>query len=463
VKISARSYSIEFGKKLKISQFVATYKSIISKEIMTIRKFEAQLHFHPVGQGLYASGHLLSKIGGSSQPFFRWVYDCGTISSNTLVHNTTKLLSTTGTSAAKPRLNLVVVSHFDKDHISGLVNLLLHFHVDVLLIPYLAPWQRAAIVFGRGRYVSKRDRAFILDPIGTIAQMKGIQVGRVVWAAAGNQDSRSSNDNDNDPGSPDSPGNPEAREEPPILTIDEGDPGDEWQTWELSRDSLGGIGKVSMLRPGGRLYIRGIWEFVPYQDATVLRQPDASFLADASAKLAWLLKAPCEAFKGDVLKRLKELYEARFIGNKQRNIISLFMYAGSLNMAKRAHCGCAIPFSSNYLQVCFYRSFNTVNVIYTGDGYLETPNRLSNFFRYLGDKRTRQILAFQVMHHGAESNWHAGLAGKIRPMLSVFSSDPTRGKRPHPHKPVELDFAAFNPVQVDRVAGLSAAAVFYVR
>lgn len=431
---------------------------------MASREFEVILNFHPVGQGLYASGQLFKKMSARLQPFFSWVYDCGTLSSNTLVQIATKRLATTPAGVAKPRLNLVVVSHFDKDHISGLVNLLLHFHVEVLLMPYLAPWQRAAIVFGQGRYVSKRDRTFILDPIGAISAIEGVQVDRVVWAAAGNQetkpnddDSDSDNDNDNNPN------NAGDRDEPPVLRIDEVGPEDEWQAWELNRNSLQGIGKISMLRPGGRLYIRGIWEFVPYQDATVAKQPDASFLADASVKMAWLLNAPCEAFKDDVLKRLKALYEARFVDSKQRNMISLFMYAGSLNAARAGHCGCAKPFASNYAQACFYHDFNTVNVIYTGDGYLDTPNRLSSLLTYLGAGRTQHVLVLQVMHHGADANWHAGVAHKINPKLSVFSSDPTRGKRPHPHKAVELDFASYNPYQVDRSDGLSTAAVFYAR
>ncbi|WP_157814830.1 hypothetical protein [Janthinobacterium sp. 64] len=409
------------------------------------------MNFHPVGQGLYASGHLYEELHMPTQPFFSWVYDCGTLSSNALVNNASKLLKTALGGAAKPRLGLVVISHFDKDHISGLVNLLLNFHVEVLLMPYLVPWQRAAIVFGNGVYVSKRDRAFILDPVGAIAAMQGVQVDHIVWAVAGDQNA-----------SPDGDDNFVNRNEPPVLTIDEGAPEDDWQSWEVNRGSLQGIAKVSMLRPGGRLCIRGIWEFVPYQDATIKKKPDASFLADASAKLEWLLKAPCEAFKDDVLKRLKALYEARFVGSKQRNIISMFMYAGSLGAARMARCGCTIPMAANYAPICVFHHFDMVNVIYTGDGYLDTPKRLSSLFKHLGARRMQHVLVFQVMHHGAHANWHSGLAHSIRPGVSVFSSDPTRGDRPHPHKPVELDFAAYSPRQVDRFKGLSLAGCFSV-
>lgn len=422
---------------------------------MKYHKFKVALNFHPVGQGLYASGHLFKGANLHSPPFFNWVYDCGTVSSNTLVHSASMSLAKMFTGSTKPRLDLVVVSHFDKDHISGLVNLLLNFHVGVLLMPYLVPWRRAGLVFGRGRYVSKRDRAFILDPVGTIAAMEGVEVDRIVWAVAGNHNSRPNDDDgDNDAD------NPVDRDDPPVLTFDEGVPENEWQEWELNPGTLNGIGSVSFLRPGGRLRIRGIWEFVPYQDPTIENQPDPSFLADASSKLEWLMKAPCEVFKDDVLKRLKRLYEARFTNGTQRNRISLFMYAGSLHDVGSFECGCAVPFAPHYAKHCFFDFLNIANVIYTGDGYLETPARLSNLFQYLGVRRTRQVLVFQVMHHGADGNWHAGMANRISPMLSIFSSDPWRGKRPHPHAKVKLDFNDYNPRQVDLSKGLSAAVLF---
>lgn len=421
---------------------------------MAIREITAKLNFHPVGQGLYASGHLYEETKTSKEPFFSWVYDCGTISSNTLVHNATKLLKATLGGGVKPRLGLVVISHFDADHISGLVNLLMNFHVEVLLMPYLLPWQRAAIVFGRGTYVSRRDRAYILDPAGTIAAIPGIQVDHIVWVAASDQNNALDGDIAEDP---------VPRDGAPILTIDEGAPEGDLQSWEVNRGPSLGIAKVSMLRPGGRLRIGDIWEFVPYQDASIAHQPDASFLADASAKLDWLLKAPIEAFKDDALKRLKRLYEARFTDSKQRNIISLFVYAGTLPTARMTGCACASPLATNYANMCFYHHFETVNIIYTGDGYLDTPARLSNLSTHLGVRRMREILVFQVMHHGADANWYPGLAHKINPGTSIFSSDPTRGKRPHPHEPVELDFAAYDPKQVDRFIGLSLAGRFRSR
>lgn len=60
------------------------------------------------------------------------------------------------------------------------------------------------------------------------------------------------------------------------------------------------------------------------------------------------------------------------------------------------------------------------------------------------------------MHHGAEANWHQGVAAAISPLFSVFSSDPERKKWKHPHAPVLRDFWRYGAVQVDKHADFTA-------
>ena len=64
----------------------------------------------------------------------------------------------------------------------------------------------------------------------------------------------------------------------------------------------------------------------------------------------------------------------------------------------------------------------------------------------------QHIGVFQVMHHGAEGNWHPGVARKINPIFSIFSSDPHKQMK-HPHAPVLRDFWSYNPIQVDKQEG----------
>src|SRR3546814_15955845 len=67
----------------------------------------------------------------------------------------------------------------------------------------------------------------------------------------------------------------------------------------------------------------------------------------------------------------------------------------------------------------------------------------------MGSQRLAHLIAMQVMHHGSNSNWHKGLAGKINPETAVFPADPHYQYR-HPHGAVWDDFASCSiPILVD--------------
>src|SRR3546814_8043064 len=82
---------------------------------------DVDLLFHPVGQGMFASGHL--KRTNSNDTEFSWIYDCGSASAGQLeIGAVNRLAAHLG--GPKPRIDLLVISHFDHDHISGIPHLL---------------------------------------------------------------------------------------------------------------------------------------------------------------------------------------------------------------------------------------------------------------------------------------------------------------------------------------------------
>lgn len=91
--------------------------------------------------------------------------------------------------------------------------------------------------------------------------------------------------------------------------------------------------------------------------------------------------------------------------------------------------------------------FNAGSVLYTGDGYLNTPERFDSLQVFLGTARMNGLALSQVMHHGSRFNWHVGLADKIWPVISVFSSNPDHQRYRHPRTEVSADFAPYGPLQ----------------
>src|SRR3546814_17204983 len=99
---------------------------------------DVDLLFHPVGQGMFASGHL--KRTNSNDTEFSWIYDCGSASAGQLeIGAVNRLAAHLG--GPKPRIDLLVISPFDHDHISGLPHLLSTFALKRILLPLGHPWE----------------------------------------------------------------------------------------------------------------------------------------------------------------------------------------------------------------------------------------------------------------------------------------------------------------------------------
>jgi glyoxylase-like metal-dependent hydrolase (beta-lactamase superfamily II) len=103
-------------------------------------------HFYPVGQGLFSAGSIRRQDEDSSR--FLWVYDCGTSSSQDL--EDAGILDLKRFANGRSRVDLLVLSHFDHDHISGVVRLLKEFEVGTLLLPYMPLAQRLVMAFEEG-------------------------------------------------------------------------------------------------------------------------------------------------------------------------------------------------------------------------------------------------------------------------------------------------------------------------
>lgn len=72
-------------------------------------RFQFEYKFHPVGQGLFATGWLGHEP--DSSPCFRWVYDCGTLSGEKLLEAAIGNLEAEAVHVGKgkPIINLVTI------------------------------------------------------------------------------------------------------------------------------------------------------------------------------------------------------------------------------------------------------------------------------------------------------------------------------------------------------------------
>lgn len=416
-------------------------------------------HFHPVGQGLFSSG-FIHRINERT-PTFLWVYDCGTSSSPDLVDSQINVLQ----SWPEPsrRIDLLTLSHFDHDHISGICKLLGKFEVGTLMLPYMALAQRLGVAFEEGGGVPGATLTpFYLNPVSFLLAQEGARIERILFVPPSGEDGPPFPKQ-----GPDSDG-PDGEKDPSLdFPRDKSDRGDEAEPLIKAGKNASNSTLVEFLLPGSSINVRGFhWEFVPYNDDP--KDPiSAEFVTKVERLREDLLSTAGSDKCQKALTNLKAAYDEQFgAGKVERNVISLFLYSGPVysNWGDRKLFLSADVWPlnlGNYVHPYFFHcrlledGNSRCSLLYSGDGYLDTPKRLKKLTRFLSDSRVEKIGTFQVMHHGAVSNWHQGVAETIRPDFSVFSSDPDREKWWHPHAPVLRDFWPYGAVQVDKSKGFT--------
>lgn len=397
------------------------------------------LTFHPVGQGLFASG----SLNDQKKSQFHWVYDCGTISRQDLIESAIENYSQCNNTSC--HINLLVISHFDNDHISGIIKLLKKFSVDTLLIPYIPLWQRLILAFNKK--INILNSSLLLDPIKYFTDNYNIK--KIVLVSQANQNERALEPNNSY----------NTNFESNDLQVDSLDE----ENWDIEIKEASQLliekTKIIVLKSGGAISWKSVWEFIPYNDTNIKPLPNNHFKKKVNSLRDKLLISKSK----DALDELKKIYDYHFgKSSKKRNIISLFLYAGSISDKfhnnKKIKISPSIKLYNRYYSQYYYNSpyysnqlesKQSISIIYTGDGYLESYHRLTSLQTFLGHTRSTHPLCFQVMHHGSKNNWYQGLANCVQPAFSIFSANPLDKRTSHPHSEVWDDFYSYRPTLVD--------------
>ena len=401
--------------------------------------------FHPVGQGLFASGCLYKSK--TPDPEFLWVYDCGSVTFTGAQWWDGQIQRLKQFAHYRPDLELLALSHFDDDHISGVTALLHRFNVNMLLVPYVPLWRRLMVAFGANHQGDTDVMNYFVDPVSFL-RTRG-QIDHVVLVP------------------------PSRGEGPPIASVpietEKGpwaanadikrlDPSDPLVIEFGTKDDLG----LELLPSGGRITVRGLWEFCPYNKPLFRVPPQLALFRTSVDQLRDDLIHAGPNERQPALTALKRVFDQTFgASGAARNRISLYLYGGPIYPSWRAsklltqHGDYLPPYPRR--QPCYHRVHahapgvsGKCSVLYSGDGFLNSEVSFRHIHGYLGLERMTRLGAYQVNHHGARGNWHPNLARKLDPRVSVFSSDPARGPTNHPHPEVSQDYAQHQPVQVNR-------------
>ncbi|MDG6347792.1 hypothetical protein QAA18_03400 [Luteimonas sp. 8-5] len=389
-------------------------------------------YFHPAGHGTFFSAHINRSVSSEG---FVWIYDCG---SNRATHIRDLVSQFCRRPQARGSIDVVCVSHFDRDHVEGLEELLQAATVKVLVLPYLS--LQARIYLAGQAELEDEDSshnvaAMILNPVRYLESRDlGERVARIIVVRGGDSE-------DVGPGpklDPNEPGdlNNECVEINVLTRPLETD-----EAWH--QDSS----RIEVAQHSAPWLLGGLYELMFYNCALqgdVTAKSGAS-LAEVAAELA-VIQKDYEIFSGRPkdgwISALRNLYDMHF-GREKRNDVSLVVLGRPLVRGEFRMCR------------AFARSFPHVSeslslpesplrpaILLNGD-YSFTSPRLAKVREHFGIDRWGSIGVMQVPHHGSQHSWTPGLSAECVHAHSVVCAPPNAR---HPHGTVAHDLRHRNPV-----------------
>lgn len=144
--------------------------------------------------------------------------------------------------------------------------------------------------------------------------------------------------------------------------------------------------RISLIQVGGSIRAAQIWDFIPYNDASISPPVTETFIDAVRKKRGALLYDDSDSARRASLLELRELYDLHF-GRNQRNLSSLFLYVIPVRIVRseniyirKIHSDHPHP-SIRRQEIHFwwgrpFRRESREGILYTGDGYLDTNSRL---------------------------------------------------------------------------------------
>lgn len=416
---------------------------------------EVVQRFHSVGNGTFKTGSILNFSGGEQ---FNWVYDCGSTSPSTLNRIFREITMHGGWPG---HIDMLVLSHFDDDHVNGVETLLKHNHVKLLVLPF-SEWTqsvREISVLGK-KGVSPSTALLQLNPLRWLASRDfDVRVEEVVLVQAGSD--RPGPVSDNFPGDDD----------PRVFS--EG-------YFTFSQPSLPGTTTIKTMRHYHSIkHAKSDLEFVFYNaekdfaELGLIVKKGGQWYAKKSGRLLIDVKAdiqntieninlhnPFSALPQGWRKTLKSCYEKHFgQTGKAKNNISLCMYTAPVRKGisdfwiTRNSSMQNYPFYSAYpfYLPCSLFPTSRMTTLCTGDITL-TSGVIADLKNHLGPQRWDKIGLIQVPHHGSQHSWQCGNTALLAPAQFLHCAS---GTKHHPHPKVVKDLNGVVVHTADRTNGVS--------
>lgn len=420
--------------------------------------------FNAVGHGTFFNGLALDRERNSS---FSWIYDCGSKRTTRIGHEITRLLE--WRLIWPKEVDLLVLSHFDDDHVNGIEQLLNSTRVQTLALPYIDIGHRLACAASLSADpCSASTAALQLDPVAWL-QSRGLtgQVDTILLVQGG---PRGDNDPPVDGGTVPLPSGPADNQR---LQRDSTDI-DGTATSRLAGTAKAGGSTVAPRIVSWRHAVSAQAGNIPLELTFFNATQPSLFRNDANGGLiARRSRCPTSVVQIDVeviMRRygladlggaprrgwrdaLRTVY-AKHFGNssQQRNNISLCLL---VRPAGEKVGSCEIFTCRETLYSTPRRRVSSINragTLLLGDLRIDNAT-LADMQAHFGVVRWRDLGTVQVPHHGSLHSWQRGAAKLFAPDRFVHCVPDASAHHPHPS--VDDDLSGHAVLRADYERGIA--------
>jgi hypothetical protein len=373
---------------------------------------KAEFKFYNVGQGCFYGG----KIEHKGQQFVL-VYDCGSVSAK-------KYLDDSIIEFRKEfkQIDLLIVSHLDKDHVNGIKDLITGIIVKNIILPYLPLIDRLALA---SSYTTTDVdyTSFLNNPISYL-QSDEFNVKDFYYM---NPETDSDNEDDDS-------------NEPPKFNQD--DIGEfnlsgfkEDEAFKLSviadDERLKEDSSLIFLSLNTTLFLsKNFWEFVFYHRKVTVNTAIKDFQKDVENYMQLNSITKLHDLFDSHINNIRTLYTSNLKFSINRT--SICLYHGPLF---KAYTRGNINTKSMWYGKWWYlnkKRFNKFGTLLTGDQELKTKKDFNSFISHYQNK-LKHIEIFQVPHHGSNANWNLMPNALSNQDIGCYVINHGFGSKHHPH------------------------------
>ncbi len=356
-----------------------------------------------VGHGGFHSGAL-----GRSTARLRWVYDCGASREAGITRLESEIAILKG-DGEKRTLDLLFLSHFDRDHVSGVGKLLEALNVKTVIMPYLDDLQQLAILFeqhvledGQGTVGDLEE--LLADPIRWFRARGVAQVIQIKPARPGTRPGIAEFEVGTEIEVPKGTGAIDL-----IFVNDRGMPATLPPASAVVATGCAWVATHQLRRAGD-------WCLLPYvTSATVeaqnaLRRAVTELLGDDRQSGRLIERFQRKVGEAGFFQRVKQAYRDAHLGDA--NAVSMSLYVGPFRDA--------VWYSRRMLNARRKHHMAGPGWLLTGDAKLDQVSRRKEWLEFYKSVRGH-VGALMLPHHGSAAGFHENILEAARPDALVFA------------------------------------------